>query len=120
MGSTNFQPSTCSHHSLVARGFALASSVWVMRPERILGTALFRGEAALREGRRAADRLGAAARRVADRFGAAARRVADRFGAAFLVPFLAAFLDVLRADFRLALGSSLLDSWLRESSATRR
>src|SRR5438132_8436017 len=78
MDCPNFQPSTFSHHLLVACGSMLASSVCVMSPCRTLGLARrLAGAAALRAGRRAA------------------------------TCFFATFLRVIFPDFAFAMESSL-------------
>src|SRR6185436_6091335 len=96
----NFQPSTLSHHALVASGSALASSVCVITPLRLGGAATFA------VGRRAAGRLRAAF--LATFFAAfLATFRGARLAALRLAAFFGVFLPALFfEDLRVAIGSS--------------
>ena len=100
MASPNSQPSTASHHSRVAMGSVLASSVWVITPSRI-----FAGRGALpferRDGARRDDALFEARRGATPRAG---RRVAP-FPDLRFIDF---FLDRFFIAVRLAMEASLI------------
>jgi hypothetical protein len=58
----NVQPRTFAHHSFVAIGSVLASSVWVIQPFRLRADACFDGRLAARFGARLAVALSVRAR----------------------------------------------------------